>query len=521
MKKIVTSMLLLFVCTAASYAFDNIYFVGGSAGWSTQPTTEFTTSDGETYTYEEVISSTIYFCLADGQTAAADDWDDFNANFRLSTGVNNDPISVGTPKTVNQRVDASLMFTGTGKKYCFTYVKSTGLLTITEVVKDFVVTFINDGDWDKVYAYTWTGEDPSKTEFDGAWPGDDACLEKSLTTQKFNGVDHYVYTYTYTGVTAPENIIFHNNSGAQTADLKFVDGAEYSFSLAPVYAVVGSVSALFAKDWDAAGTTDWMESDGAGNYVWSKENVTLAKDAGIELKVIKKDYKEASSASAWYGDGTPGDPNVIVSPSAAGVYTVTVQLNSSNVASATTVLTKEAIGIGATGWGTWYTNNILDFSGMSFSAYTATCDGSKVTLAKVDDVDAGTAFVLKGDEGTYYVPFKGSSSTDKGALKFYDSYKVNDGGVDYYVYGLVVRGGTAQFAQVNDGEEVGGHVILQVAKSSSARAALDVVFADETTGISAIENAANAGVYYNLQGVRVAQPTKGLYIVNGKKVIMK
>ena len=28
-------------------------------------------------------------------------------------------------------------------------------------------------------------------------------------------------------------------------------------------------------------------------------------------------------------------------------------------------------------------------------------------------------------------------------------------------------------------------------------------------------------VYYNLQGVRVAQPTKGLYIVNGKKVMIK
>jgi hypothetical protein len=29
------------------------------------------------------------------------------------------------------------------------------------------------------------------------------------------------------------------------------------------------------------------------------------------------------------------------------------------------------------------------------------------------------------------------------------------------------------------------------------------------------------GEVYNLQGQRVAQPTKGLYIVNGKKVVMK
>ncbi len=43
------------------------------------------------------------------------------------------------------------------------------------------------------------------------------------------------------------------------------------------------------------------------------------------------------------------------------------------------------------------------------------------------------------------------------------------------------------------------------------------------TAIQAIEArpAVNDNVYYNLQGVRVAQPTKGLYIVNGKKIFVK
>ena len=41
---------------------------------------------------------------------------------------------------------------------------------------------------------------------------------------------------------------------------------------------------------------------------------------------------------------------------------------------------------------------------------------------------------------------------------------------------------------------------------------------DEATGIKAVETTGNAKVY-NLQGVRVDNPTKGLYIVNGKKVI--
>lgn len=44
-----------------------------------------------------------------------------------------------------------------------------------------------------------------------------------------------------------------------------------------------------------------------------------------------------------------------------------------------------------------------------------------------------------------------------------------------------------------------------------------------STGISALNLDADnvAGTYYNVQGQQVAQPTKGLYIVNGRKVIIK
>jgi hypothetical protein len=45
---------------------------------------------------------------------------------------------------------------------------------------------------------------------------------------------------------------------------------------------------------------------------------------------------------------------------------------------------------------------------------------------------------------------------------------------------------------------------------------------NDVTAIEAVkaQNVEN-GQYFNLAGQRVAQPTKGLYIVNGKKVIIK
>lgn len=44
---------------------------------------------------------------------------------------------------------------------------------------------------------------------------------------------------------------------------------------------------------------------------------------------------------------------------------------------------------------------------------------------------------------------------------------------------------------------------------------------DETTSIESLKETKTVDAYYNLNGQRINQPTKGLYIVNGKKVVIK
>jgi hypothetical protein len=79
----------------------------------------------------------------------------------------------------------------------------------------------------------------------------------------------------------------------------------------------------------------------------------------------------------------------------------------------------------------------------------------------------------------------------------------------------------AQFRRADSGSIPAGKAYLMVASGEDAPA-LDVVFGD-ATGIEAVKKAETVadGAYYNLAGQRVAQPTKGLYIVNGKKVVIK
>ena len=61
--------------------------------------------------------------------------------------------------------------------------------------------------------------------------------------------------------------------------------------------------------------------------------------------------------------------------------------------------------------------------------------------------------------------------------------------------------------------------------NDTAAPTLNFIIDSETTGIgeklNVNSNNAVSTTYYNLNGQRVSQPTKGLYIVNGKKVIIK
>ena len=73
---------------------------------------------------------------------------------------------------------------------------------------------------------------------------------------------------------------------------------------------------------------------------------------------------------------------------------------------------------------------------------------------------------------------------------------------------------------------VPGNKAFLVLTSTEAQAKSFVLSFDdgETTGIETInveKNATKDGVYYDLQGRRVEHPTRGIYILNGKKVVIK
>lgn len=61
---------------------------------------------------------------------------------------------------------------------------------------------------------------------------------------------------------------------------------------------------------------------------------------------------------------------------------------------------------------------------------------------------------------------------------------------------------------------------LLLSGSSAKSAVMEMVVDDTPTGITNLPTASNAEAsYYNLQGMRVTSPTKGIFIHNGKKIV--
>lgn len=176
------------------------------------------------------------------------------------------------------------------------------------------------------------------------------------------------------------------------------------------------------------------------------------------------------------------------------------------------------------GWATLYTPYALDFTTQpGITAYTAAVADGKVTLTKVDNVPANTGVVLKGDGPSYYqINVAASSETAKGDLignaSAATAYNAIDG---YTLYMLKKVGEKAQFVPVTSGSIAAGKAYLKIAAATARN--LDVTFADEATGISAalMNKETMNNEVYNLKGQRVAAPMKGLYIVNGKKMVIK
>ena len=177
-----------------------------------------------------------------------------------------------------------------------------------------------------------------------------------------------------------------------------------------------------------------------------------------------------------------------------------------------TTVTVSTPAVTSAGWATYVTPYNMEFAeGDAFVVSAATA--STATLAPVTKIGANKAVLLKG-EGV-----KTATVLNEAPDAVANELAISTGGeIDGFV--LAKKNDKVGFYKWNGGSLTSGKVYLPA--PAGARDYLEFSF-DETTALTLVNSekrTVNSDIY-NLAGQRVAQPTKGLYIVNGKKVIIK
>lgn len=183
----------------------------------------------------------------------------------------------------------------------------------------------------------------------------------------------------------------------------------------------------------------------------------------------------------------------------------------------------------------------VSVSAIKFATYVPTCNvvvpaEAKVYTAKVNEdksavvltevpagsvIAKGTPVLVGAEAGSYNFAASADEATtvaDNDLKAAADDTK-GDGAT---IYALVEQDGKAVFAPLKEGVAVSlGHAYLELPAASATRF-YSIQFGGETTGINEVNAAAKAdGAYYTLQGVKTSKAAKGIYIHNGKKVVIK
>ena len=291
------------------------------------------------------------------------------------------------------------------------------------------------------------------------------------------------------------------------------------YFLSPALGVAGNVTLKFkTESWGSDTANGYVDIDGEGEFDDS-ESIT-----GVTIQTVAEKKTRAKVTLKKSGTWTEYTLKII------GVTPATKIKFSDNAAAkriffdeVEVLLDKQTVTIASSGYSTLASVCGLDFASATpagLEAYVASAvTASGVTLAAVDEAPASTGVILKGTAGTKYtIPVKTDATFD-GTNKLKAAVAATACAANE-VY--ILMGG--KFCLVTAASTVpAGKAYLSASDVPAAAPELSFIFNGEVTGVNEVNvvKEVNDNSWYNLAGQRVAQPSKGLYIVNGKKVIIK
>lgn len=184
----------------------------------------------------------------------------------------------------------------------------------------------------------------------------------------------------------------------------------------------------------------------------------------------------------------------------------------------------ETVSVSEAGFATYATKNnvkVPEDENVKVMTVKVNAEGTAIELNEVKAgtvIPAGKGILVKATAGNhdFVVTSKEGTTLENNNLVAATADVTSDG-AKYFA--LTKIGDKVGFALVEKDVVIpAGKAYLEVTKSTAAKFfGLD----GEATGINSVKTAKADGAYYTLEGVKTTKPVKGLYIHNGKKIVVK
>ena len=255
----------------------------------------------------------------------------------------------------------------------------------------------------------------------------------------------------------------------------------------------------------ASDNGEYLAYSGSSNQVHSSDDATAdaskwiitddfqLESANVEGRVLK--YNSGSPRFACYANG---QQTAVLFVKTGGKVTMP---------------------IAAAGWASFANTEEVAIPAGVTAYYVSGISANSVSLTEIEGgyIPANTGVLVSASAADYT-----ANATNTGAtLGGVNELKVSDG---------TIKGGDGIYVLANKDAGVGFYKVADTVTIPAGKCYLSIAagapdflgFDGNATGIKSVDSGqVTVDSYYNLAGQRVAQPTKGLYIVNGKKVILK
>ena len=193
---------------------------------------------------------------------------------------------------------------------------------------------------------------------------------------------------------------------------------------------------------------------------------------------------------------------------------------------------KGSLSISSVGVGTFFTDKAFVMpTGVTGSVIDAATKGvaNELTYYNAGDVvPASTGIIVRGAEGTYEFDYSTEAGTapTTNLLRGSVDAETTTGGDVFYKLSLNSAGdaGSLGFYWVNDGGaafiNAAGKAYLALTNEQAA-GIRSFVIGNPATAITSVTTTASDGAYFDLQGRRATGKLSGIYVQNGKKVLVK